>query len=1326
MNIKQERPDGGYGPTTFNLDQKPSTSAGPSGALGSHEGLQPGMNPNNFAQHAPGVRTAIARSSSQNDTPDRYQFSARWEEDEPAGLSATTAAVLYANERHPKLKESHPVWSERVKQIQKLWRNLSSEDRQEYVNRARDNRTKSGSKPRPRRNNAQSTNSVDSPTIQSSAPHQFGFKVPTNPGNPALSSMPSSSFAPRPPSQPSSSSNVFGSSDQLPQSKQIAITCELNPKDYQHYQELKRSKLDRERLIVSLEEQLNKARKQKKNLAAKKRQMVKTQMAAPDYDGHTIDLNDVDQQIFVQLTDHIKATQAEMENSKRNLKTHEGILRSFEDSHNVLRMECNVTPRMIELTKLRDQQYANHAEQMLAQQGQAQGLGQIPHHGPMGGQVSVPLPLLQQQQQQRMMHMQGMMRPGPGPFMIRQQPGGQQMLIQQQQEMHRRMMLHQMRQIRPVLGGVRYDEITDPTMKDAYECLDAMLFDVHQHVESQRDPQNGPPHGPPHGHPHGPHHPHMLQRMMQHPGGPPGPRLIMPGHLPPGQIPQLHPGPPMGQQPPPITPQSAQPTLPSEDGPKPKKKRTQQKKTTTGLTIGNEYDTWIETIRARFRLCPKIPKIQREPRLNQTGCEFVKHGLTRMSVVRQRKPLIGEFGAMSVRGGTRMFGNEERNKKVLTFNDVNLYQVEPQIRVMALYNNPMPPSEDTVLQDEMDVNVSLNPNSVLQRMFNKRQVSRDHIRTRARYNDESKAPVDPERNMFYQELEEEEDVTVELVFNTNDITQESSEEEKKDLCHKLQEQIRDLLAIKEEVPWKMEDTPPESPASISPEPEASYGVRQTTSTSRASRAPSASVEKEIKREEDEDMPLAHVLREVKREEIDSSQPHECKNCHKVIGVVSTELRFKMDKLGVLPTEATIEEKEEVASFCSKKCYYEFMSDSRNALTHEELNVAESHVSEEIYNKLKQTLSESIVKAINQRQKPPAPSTSSSSLFGNAELLISPKDTRYMMDEGKRESITLVPVSSLIGAAESKKETPCPQIAAGKDWKTYTKDICDSFDDIENENKRATLEPKLGVPHPPYELDKRICVFCGSVGDGETSGCGRLISLTEYYWVHVNCALWSSEVFENTKDGSLTNVDHAVVRAAQTACNHCKRPGASVKCHKMACGTNYHILCALENNGYLIKDKTFICKLHDKVPNHVIMHQIDALRKVYVKRDENSMLMRLFDLSEGSKLCLRLGAFTFYKLGSVSPKQIKFLHNKEYIFPNGYRVTRLFWSPDKYQERMLFECSIECENEDNALPVFRVKSLEDKNMTMYRILQQEHGKRYLVASRNYEKSIKESN
>lgn len=64
----------------------------------------------------------------------------KWEQDEALGLLATTSPVLYANKMHPNLKIDYPNWSERVKQISKLWRQLPTEARQPFLQEARENR----------------------------------------------------------------------------------------------------------------------------------------------------------------------------------------------------------------------------------------------------------------------------------------------------------------------------------------------------------------------------------------------------------------------------------------------------------------------------------------------------------------------------------------------------------------------------------------------------------------------------------------------------------------------------------------------------------------------------------------------------------------------------------------------------------------------------------------------------------------------------------------------------------------------------------------------------------------------------------------------------------------------------------------------------------------------------------------------------------------------------------------------------------------------------------------------------------------------------------
>lgn len=49
--------------------------------------------------------------------------------------------------------------------------------------------------------------------------------------------------------------------------------------------------------------------------------------------------------------------------------------------------------------------------------------------------------------------------------------------------------------------------------------------------------------------------------------------------------------------------------------------------------------------------------------------------------------------------------------------------------------------------------------------------------------------------------------------------------------------------------------------------------------------------------------------------------------------------------------------------------------------------------------------------------------------------------------------------------------------------------------------------------PPEVTDKRYCAFCNKCGDGDTHTVARLLNVDVDRWVHLNCALWSAEVYE---------------------------------------------------------------------------------------------------------------------------------------------------------------------------------------------------------------------
>ena len=118
------------------VGQQPTMVGQRSAIPGQHPamiGQQPGQHPSLPGQPGP------SNTSSSEQTQRNHL--AKWEADEPLGDQSTIAMILYANINHHSLKMEHPNWSDRIKQIAKIWKNLPNEKRAPYVQRARENRT---------------------------------------------------------------------------------------------------------------------------------------------------------------------------------------------------------------------------------------------------------------------------------------------------------------------------------------------------------------------------------------------------------------------------------------------------------------------------------------------------------------------------------------------------------------------------------------------------------------------------------------------------------------------------------------------------------------------------------------------------------------------------------------------------------------------------------------------------------------------------------------------------------------------------------------------------------------------------------------------------------------------------------------------------------------------------------------------------------------------------------------------------------------------------------------------------------------------------------
>ena len=79
------------------------------------------------------------------------------------------------------------------------------------------------------------------------------------------------------------------------------------------------------------------------------------------------------------------------------------------------------------------------------------------------------------------------------------------------------------------------------------------------------------------------------------------------------------------------------------------------------------------------------------------------------------------------------------------------------------------------------------------------------------------------------------------------------------------------------------------------------------------------------------------------------------------------------------------------------------------------------------------------------------------------------------------------------------------------------------------------------------------------------------------WVHANCALWSSNVFENM-EGGLIRFQSSCQKSLHLDCDFCQQKGASLQCSKFkTCKKKYHFNCAIEAECLFLRDKNILCK-----------------------------------------------------------------------------------------------------------------------------------------------------
>ncbi|XP_053547112.1 histone-lysine N-methyltransferase 2A [Bombina bombina] len=221
----------------------------------------------------------------------------------------------------------------------------------------------------------------------------------------------------------------------------------------------------------------------------------------------------------------------------------------------------------------------------------------------------------------------------------------------------------------------------------------------------------------------------------------------------------------------------------------------------------------------------------------------------------------------------------------------------------------------------------------------------------------------------------------------------------------------------------------------------------------------------------------------------------------------------------------------------------------------------------------------------------------------------------------------------------------------------------------------TREQSPELPPPPGMEDNRQCALCLKYGDDEANNAGRLLYIGQDEWTHVNCALWSAEVFEED-DGSLKNVHMAVIRGKQLRCELCQKLGATVGCCLNSCTSNYHFMCSRQKNCVFLEDKKVYCQKHrDLFKGEVVSgNGFEVFRRVFVDFEGISLRRKFLNGLEPENIHLMIGSMTVDCLGILNDLS----DCEEKLFPIGYQCSRVYWSTTDARKRCVYTCKImEC-------------------------------------------------
>ncbi|XP_065795577.1 histone-lysine N-methyltransferase 2C isoform X7 [Muntiacus reevesi] len=381
-------------------------------------------------------------------------------------------------------------------------------------------------------------------------------------------------------------------------------------------------------------------------------------------------------------------------------------------------------------------------------------------------------------------------------------------------------------------------------------------------------------------------------------------------------------------------------------------------------------------------------------------------------------------------------------------------------------------------------------------------------------------------------------------------------------------------------------------------------------------------------------------------------------------------------------------------FCSNNCFilYSSTAQAKNSESKESIpSLPQSPVKElpskasHQYSNNISTLDVHCLPQLQEKASPPAsPPISFPPAFEAAKVEAKPDELKVTVKLKPR-------LRTVHGGLEDCR--PTPKKWRGMKWKKWSihivvpkgafKPPCEEEIDEFLKRLGTSLKPD------PVPKDFRKCCFCHEEGDGLTDGPARLLNLDLDLWVHLNCALWSTEVYE-TQAGALINVELALRRGLQMKCVFCHKTGATGGCHRFRCTNIYHFTCAIKAQCMFFKDKTMLCPMHKPKGLHEQeLSYFAVFRRVYVQRDEVRQIASIVQRGEREHT-FRVGSLVFHAIGQLLPQQMPAFHSPTALFPVGYEASRLYWSTRYANRRCRYLCSIE---EKDGRPVFVIRVVE---------------------------------